>query len=63
MFRRTGVFLLYRDHLDPLELFFGERELLGLQVFSHVLLARGSGQRQHANLHGEPEDDLRGGGA
>ena len=36
--------------------------MFGLEVFFHMLLARGSGQREHADLHGKPKDDLRGTG-
>jgi hypothetical protein len=53
---------LDRDHFNLPDLFAGERKPFGLEVFYHMLLARGSGQRQHADLHGEPEDDLRGSG-
>jgi len=44
---------------DPPEFFGRERELLGYGVFFHMLLARGSGQRQHADLLSEAEDNLR----
>ena len=54
------AFSLYRDHFNLLDLFAGERQLFGLEVFYHMFLARSSGQRQHADLHGEPENDLRG---
>ena len=38
----------------------GECELFGLEVFFHMLLARGSGQREHPDLHGKPKNDLCG---
>ncbi len=38
---RCGV--LQRDCFDPLDFFAGEHELFGLEVFFHMLLARGSG--------------------
>ena len=57
---RCGVFTLQRDRFNPLDFFAGERELFGLEVFFHMLLTRGSGQWEHADLHGKPKDDLRG---
>jgi hypothetical protein len=60
---KAGVFCLHGEHFNLLEFSAGERQLFGLEVFSHMLLTRGSGQRQHANLHGEAEDDLGGSGA
>jgi hypothetical protein len=54
---------LYRDSFNQLDFIGGEFEPLGLEIFSHVLLAGGSGQREHADLHGEAEDDLCGSGA
>ena len=53
---------LHRDGFNPLDFFAGERELFGLEVFFHMLLARGSGQREHPDLHGKAKDDLRGTG-
>jgi len=43
----------------PLDFFVGERALPGLEVFFHVLLVRGSGQRQQSDQHREAKDDLR----
>ncbi len=57
-----GVFSLQRDRFNPLDFFGGECELFGLEVFFHMLLARGSGQREHPDLHGKPKDDLCGTG-
>jgi len=57
---RCGGFTLQRDRFDPLDFFAGEREMFGLEVFFHMLLARGSGQWEHADLHGKPKDDLSG---
>ena len=54
------LFSLQRDRFNPLDFFGGKYELFGLEVFFHVLLAGGSGQRQHADLHGKPKDDLCG---
>ena len=53
------LFFSQRDCFDSLDFFVGERELPGLEVFFHVLLVRGSGQRQHADQHREAKDDLR----
>ncbi len=61
--RTNRAFALYRDHFNLLDLFAGERQLFGLEIFYHMFLARSSGQRQHADLHGEPENDLRRSGA
>jgi hypothetical protein len=47
-----GVFFLQGDHFDPLAFFDGERELFGLEVFFHMSLARGSGQREHPKSFG-----------
>ena len=52
--------LLQRDRFNPLDFFGGECELFGLQVLCHMLLARGSGKREHADLHRKPKDDLCG---
>src|SRR6266480_1360976 len=49
-----------RDRFDPPDVFTGEPKPLGLEVLFHVLAARRSGQREHADLHGKPEDDLGG---
>ena len=57
---RCGVFTLQRDRFDPLDFFAGERQLFGLEVFFHMLLARGSGQWKHADLHGKAKDYLSG---
>ena len=38
----------------------GEFQMFGLEVLLHVSFARGSGQRQHADLHGKPKNDLSG---
>ena len=51
---------LERDAFNPRDLFGGECELFGLEVLFHMLLARGSGQREHPDLHGKTEDDLCG---
>ena len=51
---------LQGDRFNPLNFFGGERELFRLEVFFHVLLACGSGQREHADLHGKAKDDLGG---
>jgi hypothetical protein len=56
---RRRVFFLQGDGFDPLDFFGGERELFGPEVFFHMLWARGSGQREHPDLHGKPKDDLR----
>ena len=56
----TPLVVLQGDRFNPLDFVGGECELFGLEVFFHVLLARGSGQREHADLHGKPKDDLRG---
>ncbi len=45
--------------LKPLQLFWRKGELIRLEIFSHVLLIRGPGQREHADLHGKPKHDLR----
>lgn len=63
MIELIGPFALYRDHFNLLDLFAGECQLFGLEVFCHMFWARSSSQRQHAALHGEPENDLRGSGA
>lgn len=57
---RCAVFFLQRDRFNPLDFFAGERELFGLEVFFHMLLTRGSGQWEHADLHGKAKDDLSG---
>ena len=57
---RCGVFFLQRDRFNPLDFFAGERKLFGLEVFFHMLLARGSGQWEHAALHGKAKNDLSG---
>ncbi len=41
----AGFSFLERDRFNPLDFPAGERELFGLEVFFHMLLARGSGQR------------------
>ena len=51
---------LQGDRFNPLDFFGGEGELFGLEVLLHMLLARGSGQREHADLHSKPKDDLCG---
>jgi hypothetical protein len=56
--KARAAFLLERDRFNPLDFFAGECELLDLEVLSHMLLACGSSQRQHADLHGKPKDDL-----
>ncbi len=56
----VGGVSLQRDRFNPLDFFGGECELFGLEVFFHMLLARGSGQREHPDLHGKPKDDLCG---
>ena len=58
MMEGTGAVFLQRDRFDPLDFFAGERELFGLEVFFHVLSARGAGQREHADLLGKAKDDL-----
>ena len=57
---RCRVFTLQRDRFNPLDFFAGEHELFGLEVFFHMLLTRGSGQWEHADLHGKAKDDLSG---
>ena len=52
--------VLQGDRFNPLDFFGGECELFRLEVFFHVLLACGSGQREHADLHGKAKDDLGG---
>jgi hypothetical protein len=56
----AGAFSLQRDCFNPLDFFGGEREVFGLEVLFHMLLARGSGQREHSDLHGKPKDNLCG---
>ena len=57
---RNCVRALQGDRFNPRDFFGGEGELFGLEVLFHMLLARGSGQREHADLHGKPKDDLCG---
>src|SRR5438445_13467222 len=52
------IFSLQRDRFNPPDVFGGECELFGLEVFFHMLWARGSGQREHPDVHGKPKDDL-----
>ena len=51
---------LPRDLFNPLDFLAGECELFGLKILFHMLLARRSGQRQHADLHGKAKDNLGG---
>ena len=60
LIERCRIFFLQRDRFNPPDFFGGECELFGLQVFFHMMLARGSGQREHPDLHGKPKDDLYG---
>jgi hypothetical protein len=53
-------FSLQPDRFNPLDVFGGECELFGLEVFFPMLWARGAGQREYPDLHGEPKDDLGG---
>jgi hypothetical protein len=58
-----GVFLLHRDHFNPLHFFGGEREPFGGEVFFHMLFTGRAGQRQHADLLGKAKNHLRRAGA
>src|SRR5438445_13683046 len=53
------MFSLQRDRFNPPDVFGGMVEPFGLEIFFHMLWVRGAGQREHPDLHGEPEDDLR----
>src|SRR5512143_519133 len=45
--------------LDGRELLGVEREVVDREILAHVHRAAGSGEREHADLAREPEDDLR----
>ena len=50
---------LHPDRFDQPHVFNGEGKLFSLEIVFHMLRVRGSGQREHPNLHRKPKDDLR----
>jgi hypothetical protein len=54
-----GASGLQPNRFDQLHVFSGEGKLFSLEIFFHMLLVRGAGQREHPDLHRKPKDDLR----
>src|SRR5574341_475688 len=53
------VACLQPDRFDLLNVGGSKNELVDFEILFHMLRARGPGQREHPDLHGESKDDLR----